>query len=37
MIDKPTAFGSAFTIIPFVTVREAANVCAKPMNTVKRR
>lgn len=37
MIGKPAASGSAFTITPFVTVREAAADRARPMSTVKRR
>ena len=37
MIDKPIAFGSVFTVIPFVAVREDANVCVKAMSAVKRR
>ena len=36
MIGTSGAFGSAFTVIPFAAVREDANVCAKPMNAVKR-
>ena len=37
MIGKPATFGSAFTITPFVTVREAAAGRAKAMNAAKRR